>query len=271
MLTASGLNCQVVGDGEPVLLIHGTGIGVTSFVPLMREAVLADRYRLIRYHRRGYSGSVSLAGEDHLSGQDYADLQAMDAVAVLDHAGVDRAHIVGHSSGGWIAVQLALREPDIVHSLTLMEPAIYAIEPSWTPMMLEFLKPLYELSERDPDAAAELLASNGEGKDWRSFADTLPGGAEQWMRDTKAMIFEFRIVQDWTFGPAEASRITQPVLYMTGGNSVAFMEDVKELFTSRVPQTEGVVIPDEGHMMFTRRPHAVAREIAMFLERHPMT
>ncbi len=271
MLSTGAIGYEERGDGEAVLLIHGSGIAVTSFVPLMKEPVLADRFRLIRYHRRGYSESASLSGEDKLSGQDYADLQAKDAVAVLRHAGVHRTHVVGHSSGGWIAVQLAMREPDIVHSLTLMEPAIYAIEPSWTPMMLEFLKPLYELYDRDPDAAAEMLAENGEGKDWRSFADTLPGGAEQWVRDTKAMIFEFRIVQDWTFGANEASRITQPVLYMTGGNSISFMEDVKALFCSRVPQTEGVVIPNEGHMMFTQRPARAAREIATFLERHPMT
>ena len=271
MLDADGLGYEDHGDGEAILMIHGTGIGVTSFVPLMNEAVLADRYRLIRYHRRGYSGSVPLAGEDKLSGQEYGALLARDAVTVLDHAGVQRAHIVGHSSGGWVAVQLALDAPDKVHSLTLIEPAIYAIEPSWTPMILEFLNPLYDLNERDPNAAVEMLAKNGEGEDWRSFADTLPGGAEQWITDTKAMLFEFRIVQDWTFGPSESSRITSPVLYMTGGKSMSFHEDVKALFTSRVPQTEGVIIPDEGHMMFTQRPEAAARAIASFLGRRPMT
>ena len=52
MLKAEGLEYEERGDGEPVLLIHGALIA-TTFVPLMSEPALADRYRLIRYHRAG--------------------------------------------------------------------------------------------------------------------------------------------------------------------------------------------------------------------------
>ena len=56
MLKAQGLEYEPHGEGEPVLLIHGSHVA-DSFLPLTREVVLADRYRLIRYHRRGFAGS----------------------------------------------------------------------------------------------------------------------------------------------------------------------------------------------------------------------
>jgi pimeloyl-ACP methyl ester carboxylesterase len=88
-------------DGEGPLLFHA-------------------RYRLIRYHRRGYAGSTK-----HEPGASFSiGRQAADALAVLRHLGIERAHIVGHSYGGVIALKLAPDAPQVVHSLTLLEPAI---------------------------------------------------------------------------------------------------------------------------------------------------
>ena len=83
---------EVNGTGEPVLLIHGTGVAAT-FAPTMTQPSLAG-YRLIRFHRRGFAGSsrspVPFSMKD----------QAADALALLKALGVSRAHIVGHSFGG---------------------------------------------------------------------------------------------------------------------------------------------------------------------------
>ncbi len=104
------LEYEVVGSGEPVLLI--SPVLADGFVPLLSEPALADRYQLIRYHKRGWVGSthtpppVSIA--DHVA----------DAAALLDHLGVPRAHIAGHSSGAAVAAQLALDHPERVHTLT---------------------------------------------------------------------------------------------------------------------------------------------------------
>src|SRR5262249_5218959 len=99
------------GGGEAVLLIHGSHIA-GAFLPLMNEPSLAN-YRLIRYHRRGFAGSTKHEGPFSIKDQ------AADALALLQHLGVERAHIVGHSYGGLIALQLALDPPELVHSLVL--------------------------------------------------------------------------------------------------------------------------------------------------------
>lgn len=85
------LEYEVVGSGEPVLLI--SPVIADGFMPLLSEPALADRYQLIRYHKRGWVGSTHTAAP--VSVVDHAS----DAAALVDHLGVPRAHVAGHSSG----------------------------------------------------------------------------------------------------------------------------------------------------------------------------
>src|ERR1700737_2633487 len=94
------LEYEEAGSGEPVVCIHGAFIADT-FRPLLSEPSLADRYLLITYHRRGYVGSTRTPGPVSVA------RQAADCRALLDYLGVARAHVVGHSLGGCIALQLA--------------------------------------------------------------------------------------------------------------------------------------------------------------------
>src|SRR5215204_6628318 len=91
------LEYDVMGSGEPVLLI--SPVLADGFLPLLEEPALADRYRLIRYHKRGWGGSTHTAPPVRIADH------AADAAALLDHLGVSRAHVAGHSSGGSIALQ----------------------------------------------------------------------------------------------------------------------------------------------------------------------
>ena len=84
----------------------------------MRQPALTDRYRVLNYHRRGFAGST--AGSEPASIADHA----ADALALMRHVGFERAHVVGHSLGGAIALQLALDAPEAVRSLVLLEPAL---------------------------------------------------------------------------------------------------------------------------------------------------
>jgi pimeloyl-ACP methyl ester carboxylesterase len=86
--------------------------------PLLSERNLASRYRMITFHRRGYVGSAG--GEEVVSLAQQAD----DCRRLLSYLGVERAHVVGHSFGGAIALRLALDEPELVHTLSLLEAAL---------------------------------------------------------------------------------------------------------------------------------------------------
>ena len=114
---------EVQGSGEPLVLIHGV-ILADAFSPLLVEPSIANNYRVISYHRRGYAGS-SRANAPFTIGQ-----QAADSRALIRHLGLPRVHVAGHSYGAAIALQWALDAPAEVQSLALLEPPLFDAIPS---------------------------------------------------------------------------------------------------------------------------------------------
>ena len=185
------------------------------------------------------------------------------------------AHVVGHSYGGAIAVQLALDGSPAVHSVVLIEPAIYNLNPRWVEAQSKTFAPLHELRRDDAAAAAAHFMRGAEGPDWKSGVEAAsPGGVAQVERDAAtAFDVELPAHERWQFGEAEARRIRQPVLYIAGTKSMAypFVAKLRDLFVSCVRQTEFAEIPDADHSLHHRKAKLVATEIAGFLERHPMS
>jgi len=100
------------GTGVPIVLLHP---GITDSTIWDRLLPLLGDRRLVRFDRRGF-GQSPIATEE---------FQAMaDLVAVLDHLGADRAHLVGNSMGGETSLALAVSTPQRVASMTLLCPGI---------------------------------------------------------------------------------------------------------------------------------------------------
>src|SRR5687768_11937653 len=109
-LTQTDLHHVQVGHGPDVLLIGGLTDVVESWQPQLDG--LADRYRLTAYDNRGF-GRTPLAADDPLT----MATMTQDAVDLLDHLGLERAHIAGFSGGGMVAQHLAIQHPERVRSL----------------------------------------------------------------------------------------------------------------------------------------------------------
>ena len=113
----STLRYATVGQGEPVLCIHGTNIADSVITPLRGfYPALFEDYKLISYYRAGYNGSTLKSSE--LSIEESAD----HVKGLLDHLGLEKAHILAFSFGGVIAFQFMLSYPERVHSAILLEP-----------------------------------------------------------------------------------------------------------------------------------------------------
>jgi pimeloyl-ACP methyl ester carboxylesterase len=245
---------EVTGNGEAVLMIHGSGVAAT-FAPQMSEPALRG-YRLIRMHRRGFAGSSRtpepFTMKDH----------AADARALLRELGVERAHIVGHSFGGCVAMQLALDAPELVHSLVVMEAPIF----NGLPASFERLVETYRAG--DKEGAMSTFSQMSYGPEWRTLASSVPGGPEQVLRDADTVFTtEVPAMVYWGFGAEQAARISQPMVYVTGGaGRGASLTQLQ----GWMPSMESVVIPNVTHAMLMQDPPAVAAAIAAFLKRHPM-
>ena len=112
-ITQTDLHHLQTGEGPDVLLIGGLTDVVESWQPQLDG--LADRYRLTAYDNRGF-GRSPMPGED----EPYSmATMTRDAVDLLDHLGIERAHVAGFSGGGAVAQQLAIHHPERVRSLVL--------------------------------------------------------------------------------------------------------------------------------------------------------
>jgi pimeloyl-ACP methyl ester carboxylesterase len=260
------LEYEVRGAGEPVLLIDM--LIADCFVPLLPEPSLAEAYQLIRYHKRGWVGSTHTPApvtiEDH----------AADAAALLEHLGVRRAHIAGHSTGASIGAQLALDHPEKVHTLTLLEPTLVSL-----PLGQAFLRsagPVFEAYESgDHSGAFAMFVAAASGLPWEAsralLEQRIPGVVAQAIEDADTFFsIELPSLVEWAFGPEQAAAIRRPVLSVIGARTQPVWVEIAGFLRSSLPRVEECTIDGVGHLLQIQRPEPVARAMADFLERNPL-
>jgi benzoate-CoA ligase family protein len=253
------LEYELRGHGDPVLLIHGSHIA-RSYLALAGQRVLTERYTLIRYHRRGHLGSSPPRGPVSVADQ------AADARALLDHLGVGQAHVVGHSSGGSIALQFAADNPERVQSLVLMEPAVLSVpEGKAVKELNAYAEERYR--QGDWEAAEDLFL--GSPGDRATLARSVPGGIEQALRDMDTYFrVEMPSLEAWGFDAGDAHRIRGPVLSVVGADTPALYVAVHDLVRQWLPQTETATISGATHLLHMQQPAAVADALRAFFDRH---
>lgn len=259
------LEYEVTGAGEPVLLI--SPVLADGFVPLTAEPALAG-YQLIRYHKRGWVGSTRTAGP--VSVADHA----ADAAALLDHLGVPRAHLAGHSSGAAVAAQLALDDPDRVATLALLELSLLSV-PAGEAFFAQ-AGPAFEAYGRgDHEEALALFMTVVSGLDWADCRELLeqqvPGSVAQSIKDADTFFaVELPALGEWTFGAEQAAAISCPVLSVLGAKTQPLWVEVADFLRSWVPHVDDCTIAGVGHLLHIERSKPVARAMAQFLGSHAL-
>jgi pimeloyl-ACP methyl ester carboxylesterase len=258
------LEVEVRGSGEPVLLIQ-TALVADELLPLASQSALADHYRVIYYHRRGYAHSSPVQGPGSIQ------RDAADARALLAAFGVGRAHIVGVSYSGAVALQLAADSPSCVHSLVLLEPP-----PVHVPSAAQFFTANAQLMQdyhaHGPVVGLDRFLTRVIGPDWRAAIErTLPGAADQMQQDTGTLFdTDLPALLAWRFGAEDARRITQPVLHIGGRESGRWFAEVRQLMLTWLPQAEDVVLAGADHSLALTHTAEVAAALVAFLRRQPI-
>lgn len=159
------LHGEVAGAGPFVLTLHGL-TAVRRYVLHGSRTIERSGYRVVSYDARGHGQSDPAPTPHDYRYADYGD----DAVAVLDHLGVERAVLVGHSMGAHTAARVALTHPDRVAALVLGAPA-HLGQPSTTPEHWDALAD--GLQRGGPEGMLAALEPLGVPDEWAASLRTV--------------------------------------------------------------------------------------------------
>jgi pimeloyl-ACP methyl ester carboxylesterase len=252
------------GQGDAVLLLHGS-FSADWFAP---SAKFLTGYHVLRQHRAGYGQSKDLSGGASVKG--YAE----NAAAVLADAGVTRAHIVGHSTGASIALQLAATRPDLVGSLVLLEAAFpYAPDEPKGPAMPRAIE---AARAGDYEKAFDFFLGGVGGPQFReAFIREL---GEEGLREGIASSEYFFTAEaaafgGWSFGSAEMASVTAPTLLVVGGEGDRLQTPHRARsahLAAGLPNAETVVLSGVSHIMPLEKPELIANTITEFVSNHSL-
>lgn len=243
------------GGGERIVLVHASPF-VSWYGPLIEQ--LGD-FSTLRYRRRLVS-----SGNGAYRPLTVAE-DAATCARLMDHVGWRTAHIVGHSYGALVALQLAVDAPGRVRSVALLEPAARGV--SGSERVAAALAPVIgAYRSGDKAGAVDGFLRHVCGEDYRAALDRAIPDAFGEALDEADLFFqaEMPAVQGWTFGPAEAARVTQPVLNVLGARSAPRFVQGSELIQSWLPQAERLSVPDAGHLLMVQNPAGLARGLRGF-------
>jgi pimeloyl-ACP methyl ester carboxylesterase len=261
------LEYELRGSGEPIVLIHW-GLCAGWAEPLLQEPALGDRYRLLSYHRAGFAGSDPVEGPIGMGDH------AAHCALLMRHVGIERAHVVGHSSSAQIALQMALDFPDAVHTLVLMEPA-RPVPPTedQAEFVRDFVVPAMQRHRAgDRAGAVHTFASGVFGTGYRGALERgLPGVFEQAVADADAFFGqELPALQRWSFTQEDARHIRHPVLGVLGENTSSTFPGRLEVLRGWLPNVEPFELPDASHLLHLQNSRGMAEGVASFCGRHPL-
>lgn len=264
---------RIKGQGEPALvLLHGLGSSTVSWDDVAGS--LSSRQQVIALDRPGFGLTARpMRGEWSGASPYGADAQADMIVGLLDILNVRQAVLVGHSAGGTVAAVTALKYPDRVRALVLVDAAIYqgGGAPAWTQPLLgtpqmRWYGPLlvrYIFGQRGDSLIASAWYNPSKITPERLAAYRRPLRIANWDR----AFWEVTLANRPLNLPARLGELKMPALVITGDHDTWVATDLSRRLAGELPQAELAVIQDCGHVPQEEQPTDFLKALTPFLER----
>jgi len=252
------------GVGEPLLMIEGLGYATWMWYRQVSE--LSKEYRVIIFDNRG-------VGDSDKPDLPYTiDMMAADAAGVLQSLGIERAHILGVSMGGYIAQAFASNYPEMIHTLTLVCTSFGG--PNAVPMPLSTFTAMTSVADLTPEQAILQGMSVAFGPDfWDNNQEEIkkmvgwrlarPTPRYAWQHQFNAVVQAN--LED------RARHIQAPTLIITGDADMVVPAENSQLLAKAIPGSRLVILPGSGHLPFIERAREFNQEVLTFLKHHPLS
>jgi proline iminopeptidase len=271
-----------VGEGQPVIVLHG-GPDFDCGYLLPELDQLADGYRLIYFDQRGRGRSAAgVQPQDVSLASDIADIDS-----VRRHFGLESVALLGHSWGGLLAMEYAVRHPERVSHLILLNTAFARGEDRFlfqeerrrkspdTPALLQALASIPAFQDGDPAAVAayyrvHFSATVRQPKLLDAVVERVTGRATR-ESILRARAIEERLLEDtwlsdgYDLLPALAE-LPVPTLVIHGDEDFIPIPCASRI-ADAIRGARFVLIPDCGHFSYLERPEAVRTAINAFFHR----
>jgi len=256
-LNGARIHYERSGTGFPVLFIHAGIADSRMWEPQARA--FARHFDMVRPDLRGF-------GDTALPPAPYSGIA--DLLALLDHLHIDRAHVVGCSMGGTVALDLALEHPQRVARLVLVAAGVSGSDLGAADAAL-----FTEVEEADK--AGDMDAVNrAEVRLWVDGPRRREGSAPATVR---ALVLDMNgrsLHTDWASAESQPigrpaigrlREIAAPTLVIAGDQDLPHCLANADLITSKVPRARKVIIKDAAHLPSLERPEEFNRVVLDFL------
>lgn len=242
-------------DAPTLVFSNSLGTDYRSWKRL--GALLADRFRIVRYDKRGHG--LSQATQAPYRIDDHVD----DLIGLLDHLALDRIILCGLSVGGLIAQGLAGRQPERLQALILCDTAAkIGTEEMWAAR-------IRAIEQGGIETIADAIMERWLSADFRNRRPEETAGWRNMLVRTPAAGYlgTCAAIRDADF-TAGTARIAVPTLCIVGDEDGATPPDLVRGTAAMIPGARFEVIEGAGHLPCIERPDVMAGLVTSFLEEH---
>jgi len=245
-------------DELPLIIIHGLLGSADNWRSHIRAWRTTRRVIAVDLRNHGRS--------PHADGMDYAAMSD-DVLALLDRLGIERAHVLGHSMGGKVAMSLARLSPERVASLLVADIAPVAYRHGHDDIFAA-MREVQNGRPADRREADALLARHIDSRAVRLFLATnlqrgdgeltLRVGLDQIIDGYPAIIAP----------PAGVAAFEGPCLVLRGADSSYVQDDMLPMLRDVLPKARVITLKDAGHWLHADQPEAFSQAVETFIEAH---